>query len=336
MNLNLNINQLCLPFGYRTLLQSQGQYKNWCFTAYPPQKFPTNLTDNECIHVKANYLVYQPEECPETQRKHIQGYIQLEKKVRLTAIKKLWPQAHFEPMRGSNDQAIAYCKKEESFCPFDGFVRYEFGVCSKQGGRSDVTELKELVVQKGGLKRIAEEHPEAFLRYSRLEKWGDLLRPERENKPRQVIVYYGAPGTGKSRIAYRDFGDDMYTPAQNNSAALSFETYDQQSCILIDDFVPGNLGAGALKTMTDRYPNKLPGRNVSPANMADTVIITSNIDPKEWFVKDPTFYPALVRRCASMIECELSGTGLVVWKEIVSDGKLLAFPRVIDTPEFDE
>ena len=311
-----------------------GQHKNWCFTSFGPA-FPKNLQEAGCHQLKANYLVYQPEKCPDTGRLHVQGFLQLGDKKRLSQLVKAWPGCHFESMRGTTDEAGAYCKKDESYFAHDGIDRYEFGVCRKQGGRADIDLLKSIIVEKGGLKRIAEDHPEEFLRYTKLERWGEVLRPSRPNRPRQLLVYYGAPGTGKSFTAYRDFGDDMYTPASNNSGVLSFETYAQQSCILIDDFMPGQIGAGALKTMTDRYPNKLIGRNVSPENMADTIIITSNLDPRVWFSSDPTFFPALVRRCASMIECRLSETHLIEWWEVVSDGKLLDDMRRVDAPDFE-
>lgn len=315
---------------------SQGQYKNWCFTWQKDKGvFPKHISDAGCCALGISYLVYQPEKGVENGQEHVQGFFQVSTKKRLSTIKKHFGQMHLEPMQGTAQQCIDYCRKDETFFQFDGLDRYEHGVCSHQGARADIDELKELVVKKGGLKTIANEFPEAFLRYSRLERWGDLLRPSRENKPRQVLVYFGAPGTGKSRVAYRDFGDDMYTPCQNNSAALSFESYDQQQTILIDDFMPGNLAPGAIKTMTDRYPNKLPGRNISPENMADTIIFTSNLDPREWFPKDPTFWPALLRRSAAIIECTLSATGLICWTEIVSDGKMLAFPRALDVPEYE-
>jgi len=299
------------------------QSKFYVFTTNKPdatKKWPRQQA-NEGDDVV--WCVSQPEKGAEGTC-HIQGAVAFANKKRLAQLVKKYPGTHWERMNGTCAQSLAYCTKEDSYFPFDGYSREQWGVMpAGQGARGDIAELKEMIKVPGGLKRIAEERPEDFLRYTKLAQWGALLRPERVDAPREVIIHYGPPGSGKSRKAREDH-PDPFTPAQNNAGMFSFEGYDGQTTILIDDLEPGNMTAGALKIMTDRYKNKLPGRGVSPDNNADVIYITSNTDPRVWFPKDPTFWPALVRRATKIIFCQEHE-----WTTEVSYGKeLLVVDRV--------
>lgn len=87
---------------------------NWIFTWNNPDLVNGpgilhNLLDTKV----ARYVVYQLEE-GELGTTHYQGYIEFVQKKTLVACKKLLPNAHWEPRRGSPEEAAAYCKKEET------------------------------------------------------------------------------------------------------------------------------------------------------------------------------------------------------------------------------
>lgn len=85
----------------------------WAFTAYEGQ---WGLFDN----VKENELVkecgWQKEECPETQRKHYQGYLQTVRQVRLSQLVKQFPGVHFEIARDWM-KLKNYCRKADTAVP---------------------------------------------------------------------------------------------------------------------------------------------------------------------------------------------------------------------------
>lgn len=128
----------------------------WCFTLNNPVFSPGDLP----LHGKERYVVWQLEK-GEQGTTHIQGYMEMTTPTRLACMKDWLPSAHFEPRRGTPQQARAYCMKEES--RQEGpWERGVFG--GRQGKRSDldgaVATLKE-----GGLAAVAEAHPTTFVQF---------------------------------------------------------------------------------------------------------------------------------------------------------------------------
>lgn len=80
----------------------------WAFTAYEPQY---GLLDNIPEIVKS--WGWQDEVCPETQRKHRQGYIQTFRQVRFTQLQKSLPGIHLEVAKNWA-KLLNYCKKQET------------------------------------------------------------------------------------------------------------------------------------------------------------------------------------------------------------------------------
>lgn len=83
------------------------------------------------------FMVYQEEEGVTRKTRHYQMYIEVTETMRGSAIKKFFPSAHIEKRMGSQNQAIAYCQKQES--RINSPVTY--GKPSVQGARNDLQEL---------------------------------------------------------------------------------------------------------------------------------------------------------------------------------------------------
>lgn len=142
--------------------KGQGSYcRGWCLTSYQDEDlkdlFGANMDD-------VKYMVYQREICPDTKKEHWQGYVEFIKPKRLSALKKILSTAHWEPRKGSRDQARAYCMKDDS--RKEGASTFEIGsFATNQGKRTDLHVCAEMI--KGGKKLmdVANEFPSSFIRY---------------------------------------------------------------------------------------------------------------------------------------------------------------------------
>lgn len=104
---------------------------HWCFTIFLEGKETKDGWDynvqqvNQKIlyllgltewHNQVRYICFQVEKCPDTGRLHLQGYIELYRQFRLKGLKTLLDcnDAHCEPRRGTREEAMEYCKKDDS------------------------------------------------------------------------------------------------------------------------------------------------------------------------------------------------------------------------------
>lgn len=130
------------------------------------------------------YAVYQKEKSPSTGQLHFQGYMEFSKPVKFGGLKKWSPTAHFEERKGTREQARDYCMKSES--RVEDPVEYgEFG--SGQGRRSDLASACS-IVKESGVKRVAEELPEVYVKYHKglkeLERAIEIRPSDSDFQPR--------------------------------------------------------------------------------------------------------------------------------------------------------
>ena len=98
------------------------------------------------------YLVYQLEVCPDTDRRHWQGFAQANNpKASINAWQTALriPGAHLEPRRGTVQQAIDYCKKDSSRA--EGATWHEHGqpnLRDNQGARIDLDDAADKIRAK--------------------------------------------------------------------------------------------------------------------------------------------------------------------------------------------
>lgn len=63
---------------------------------------------------KLHYAVWQLEECPTTNKRHVQGYVVFTQDRTFKTVTKLFPGAHIEKARSSDSACYKYCTKEET------------------------------------------------------------------------------------------------------------------------------------------------------------------------------------------------------------------------------
>lgn len=210
------------------------------------------------------YLVVG-KEVGESGTPHLQGYGILLKRTRDKALQEaLGGRAFMEPRKGSHSQASDYCKKEKNFV--------EIGDAPVQGKRTDLQDAVD-TLKTHGLKRVAEDHPTTFVKFSRgLRDLSLIIEKPYEHTDVRGVWIWGLPGVGKSRMA-RQLLPNAYLKAQSKW----FDGYTGERAIILDDFDLGGFGLGHhLKIWSDRYActGETKGGTVNLRH--EVLIVTSN------------------------------------------------------------
>ena len=255
--------------------------RNFCFTInnYVEETFASMRQLAEI----SSYLIYG-KEVGESKTPHLQGYCELRKRTRFNRVKSFIPTAHIEPRKGTAVQARDYCAKDGDF--------KEHGELSKSGKRTDIENLYYMASQGKSDIEIGSEYPRAYVRFYKAVDRVRFNYARLDNKfaPVKVLVFCGAAGTGKTRKAYA-YDPDLYRLSQGDT--IWWDGYQGQKTILIDDFY-GWIKYGSLLQLLDGYKYQLPIKGAFTWKQWNTVIITSNVHPEEWYTKG--FTPALKRR----------------------------------------
>lgn len=241
---------------------AQGRF--WCFTI-------NNPTDDDLKHVndiECNYLIYG-EEVGEEGTPHYQGYVEFKSNKRLSALKKSIPRAHFEVRKGSQEQAIEYCKKEDKF-----HERGEYTV-PRQGKRTDLEEVRD-VVRKTGSMRAVVDVAKSYQSIKCAEVLLKYVEPTRNSQP-TVHWYYGQTGTGKTRTAIEEAGDEYWISGRN---LKWWEGYDGHTKIIFDDFRKDFCTFHELLRILDRYPYRVETKGGSRQLLATQIWITTQYSPE--------------------------------------------------------
>lgn len=257
------------------LAGSGNRSKSWVFTINNP-----TAEDIQAVlrtaEEKATYLIYGEEVGGREGTPHLQGYVQFDRRHRRRGVvQALGGRAWTAPAKGSADQCRAYCKKEGSF--------HEYGVIShgEQGKRNDLLAIKKLLDEGGSLLDVANTSFSDFVRYQRgFERYLELL-DGRRNGITKVYILWGDSGTGKSRTAH----------ALLKGAYCTYDDTLKWWCgyggglgknVIIDDFC-GGAPFQTLLRLFDRYPYRVQTKGGSREFVAERIVITSNIDPRNWY-----------------------------------------------------
>lgn len=215
----------------------------WSFTINNPTSEDEDYLRTLPIPQSVTYLIWQVEQANTI---HIQGYAQFARKATLKRAKlALNPRAHLEVSRGTAEENKAYCTKPETRLR-EGMER---GIAVGQGERSDIVAFVAAVRGNKTDLELIEEFPRQSLLYLRnIDRIRNAQITPR-NWEMQVYVYWGKSGTGKTRRAYEEGGEDIYFISKGDSThAVWFDGYHGQKFVILDDFY------GNLNTLTFKHP----------------------------------------------------------------------------------
>lgn len=303
--------------------------RNWCFTDFDLQEVekwarkglhdPTGMVVQqaavEVLHATktVSFVVMQLERTQED-RLHYQGYVQLPRKQRLTWLRRhVLEKAHWEVARGTANDNIAYCTKEDS----REAGPWRCGDVKHQGVENSFDECVEAVKEGMPLHEAAEAWPGVWVKHSRglcdLRQRLQLKRDRRAFGPEgpEVWVLYGSSGTGKSRFVAEHWPDAFWKiPGEK-----WWDGYEEHETVVLDDFKVGELRLTDLQRLLDWNPLWVEVKGGAVPMLAKRYVITSNYHPSEWYPKADV-HGTIMRRVHDFAEAHgrLVCTDLPDWK----------------------
>ncbi len=301
----------------------------WMFTVNNPQDECDDPKNWEGDEHKVKYCVWQKEKGEEG-TEHYQGYLVFSGPQRLTWCKRLCARAHWEKRFGTHEQAKAYCTKPEG--KIDG--PWEYGEEPKgSGARTDLAGMKRMLDEGEPMKNVADEHFGSYLRYHRgMNNYLLLSKPKQRDWATETKVYWGPPGSGKTKRALYEAGEDSYWLAKpGNNQTVFFDGYDGQSTLVIDEFY-GWISRDLMCRLSDRYPLNVQTKGGMVPFLAKTIIITSNAPPDSWWPR--VGIGAYQRRIEGELgKVEKMDSG--VW-QTPEERDYELFPELEENPMFDQ
>lgn len=273
-----------------------------CFTLNNPE----GLLDFD--EEKMAYLVYQEEigdgsDATPEGTFHFQGYCEFKNQYAMAAVKAMLggDTVHIEARRGTQEQAIAYCKKDDTRV---GDI-FEHGQPREAGKRNDLVAFKDAVRAGKRKRELFDDHLSVLAKYPKLYDALNSSRPERDI-PVEVILLVGPTGLGKTRYVYDKYkgDDDLYVQPISNGTTW-WDMYDGHHFVLIDDFAgkASHMHLTAFLKLIDRWASLVPTKGGHTWFFPTHIYVTTNILPKDWWSWDnrASQYLALARRFTSTI-----------------------------------
>lgn len=235
---------------------------------------------------------------------HFQGYLVLNKRWRFTQLQN-WLASnthegdgvHIEPMSGTIEENEEYIAKEGGPISTYGSAAGIRGMPKKQK-----TAIWRDEIQKGkSVKDVVDMESGALLHMRALNEYADMCRRASVPKWRDVsvCVFYGATGTGKTRLAV-NYDDDAYLWHADKTEW--WPGYQYQKTIVIDDFSE-QIGIVRMLNLLDGYRLELPYKGGFTPAMYNMVLITSNVPPENWYpMENYRHRAALDRRIGKVFE----------------------------------
>jgi len=218
------------------------QGRRWAFTVWPNIDDPVELVQFEPM----SFMTYGLELCPTTGRVHYQGYCETHKKITEGGLAN-----HFRN-EGHVDVNVALAIASEEinskYVSKDACCLYRWGNPMVQGFRSDLAAARQAILD--GQTPTAAEDPMLFHVYGRtIDRMIDERNAQRWRSGQQEVYWlWGPTGCGKTRYVYEKHGRDNVYQWKNTS----FENYDFQDIVLLDDF-RGEMNIGKFLRLTDPY-----------------------------------------------------------------------------------
>lgn len=185
-----------------------------------------------------------------------------------------------------------YCWKDDTALE-PALTRYEKGSRdATQGKRNDIVKARDMIMSGGKLIDLVDDDDTLgvvakYPQFVEMIRTAYLRKLAKKNKwqPKEIHVYWGDTGTGKSRKAHWEaeqlFGDEVFKKSKDKDW---FCGYDGEPALIIDEFYGAEFTPAALLGLLDGYPYDVNKKRLgaSPSGITH-VWITSNVHPRDWW-----------------------------------------------------
>lgn len=216
---------------------------------------------------------------------HTHMFVCFRSRVRFSTIKKNFPQAHIEPVKGTVSQNISYIKKTGKWANTEkhdtiiegSFEQFGQPPPDSKGQRDDMSELYQMISEGMTNAEILAVNQDYILQIDKLDKVRTTLLIERFKYTfrldLKVIYIFGETGSGKTRGVLEEYGcENVYRVTDYDHP---FDGYNCQSVICFDEF-RNSLRLKDMLTYCDIYPIELPARYNNKFACYNIVYLISN------------------------------------------------------------
>lgn len=266
-------------------------HRSWAFTDFDTSDAAKKFYDD----LEVKFIVYGEEVCPDTGKKHLQGFVTWIRGYRWTQCTKLRPKVHWAPAKA--EDGGNYCLKD---------LKYTIRDYRRKGHRKDLEECKKMIDEGSTWGEVAGEHFGTFVRYNRGLKAYKQARANdagRREAP-DVVWIYGESGTGKTRYVHdRTAEPDLWISSGGD--LKWFDGYEGQDVVLLDDFRHEHCKFTFLLRLLDRYKLRVAVKGGFVNWVPKTIYLTSIEPPeKEFGWMEERLLKQLMRRVTSVIHME--------------------------------
>ncbi len=242
--------------------------RRWCFTVNNYCDADINAITEHANLEKIHFAVVG-KEVGESGTPHLQGFINFKRTCRLAALKKILPTAHFEPVKGTDQDNDEYCSKDQD-------LLLRIGEPSRPGKRNDLLEGIQCA-KKGGMDALWREHPATYVRYYRGIENGLQRDIPRRRVKTEVLVLVGPPGCGKSHYA-----EQLYPNAYYKDRGEWWCNYQQEEAVIMDEFY-GWIRHSTMLRLMNSQPMQVQSKGGNLVFNSKHIVICSNKHVDKWY-----------------------------------------------------
>lgn len=272
------------------VFKEKGSGKTWKITDFDV----SDKREKFYLDLDKTRMALGREICGETKRKHLQIFITFRRNYSFKSLQKITKTAK---LLLAKDLDWNYELKDMDYILDDR---------RKQGSRTDLKVLYQDLLEGANMRQITNNKLYWSLKNWRTaEKWLTYNESKRPIAPIKVIVLWGETGVGKTKNVYDRY--DTRTEVFSPVSYKWWDGYDGHKTILLDEFRSDWCSFHHLLRLIDIYPLKVEVKGGSREAQWDTIFITSNRPPHEWYhTTEDT--QQLLRRITEVVHLEKNRT----------------------------
>lgn len=252
---------------------------------------------------------------------HTHVYISFSSAVRFSTVKKHFPTAHIETVKGSVQENIDYISKsgkwkdtDKSETSIDGsFEEIGYRPPENMGKRKDMEELYRMIVDEElSNAEIIRNNNDYIMQIDKLDKIRTTYLQEKFKGTRrldlEVIYVFGVTGSGKTRSIFDKHNDDnLYRITDYKHP---FDRYTTESVVMFEEF-RNSLPLKDMLNLLDIYPIMLSARYANKYACYNKVYICTNWRLEKQYEYEQAYdkesWNAFLRRIHKVVEYTKDG-----------------------------